>query len=159
MNIILIGFMGSGKSAVGQKLAERLSMQFLDTDPLIEKTEKMMIPDIFEKKGEKYFRDLETEVVKTLQDYDNFVVATGGGMILRDENVTMLKRLGPLILLWVDEETVFKRLEQTNNRPLLRRDLLEQRKPAYEKAADFKIDTTALSVDQVVEEIVKWIKK
>ena len=84
MNIILIGFMGAGKSAVGKFLARELSMDYLDCDELVEKTAQMSINDIFAKKGEPYFRNLETEIIKTLQDYDNFVISTGGGMVLRD---------------------------------------------------------------------------
>ncbi|NQU18177.1 MAG: shikimate kinase [Candidatus Saganbacteria bacterium] len=166
MNIILIGFMGSGKSEIGRRLASRLSMSFLDTDTLIEKTENSKISEIFEKKGEEYFRDLETKVIKTLGDYEKFVFATGGGMILRSENVKMLKELGPLILLWAGPEIIFERLRHSKNRPLIQgekenkiRKILEERTPIYNQAADFKIDTSKLSINQAVEEIVEWIEK
>lgn len=165
MNIILIGFMGVGKSEVGHKLAEELKMNYLDTDELIEKTEKMSINDIFAKKGEPYFRDLETEVVKTLQDYDNFVLSTGGGMVLRQENVKMLKEIGPLILLWTEPEVVCERVKNETHRPLLNvRDpkaeivrILEERAPIYNRVADFKVDTSNLNVEGAVKEIVDFV--
>src|SRR3989338_7713935 len=120
MNIILIGFMGSGKSAVGQKLAKELTLDYLDTDQLIEKTEKMSINEIFTRKGESSFRDLETNVIKTLRDYDNFVISTGGGMVLRPENVKMLKEIGLLVLLWAEPEVIYQRVKSETRRPLLK---------------------------------------
>src|SRR3990167_4969688 len=111
MNIILIGFMGTGKSEVGKKLAAELGINYLDTDELIEKTEKQRISEIFKPKGEEYFRDLETKVLKTLQDYDNFVISAGGGIILREENVKSLKNIGPLILLWAEPEVIHERIK------------------------------------------------
>jgi shikimate kinase len=166
MNIILIGFMGVGKSAIGHKLAQELGMDYLDTDELIEKTEKMSINDIFEKKGESYFRDLETEVIKTLEDYDNFVISTGGGMVLREENVKMLKETGPLVLLWADPEIVYQRVKQETHRPLLNvpdpkaeiKKILDYRMPIYNRAADFKVDTSKLNVSEAVSGIMQWLK-
>jgi len=166
MNIILIGFMGSGKSAVGHRLAKELKMDYLDTDELIEKTEKMSINDIFARKGEPYFRDLETEVVKTLSDYDNFVIATGGGMVLREENVRMLKEIGPLVLLWAGPETVYQRVKKHAHRPLLNvpdpeaeiKKILDQREPVYRAVADQVINTSKLNVDECVEELTEWLR-
>ena len=164
-NIILIGFMGVGKSQVGHKLAQELKMHFVDTDDLIEKAEEMNIPEIFEKKGEPHFRDIETKTLGTLQDYDNFVISTGGGIILRDENVKMLKQLGPLVLLWSDPDTIYERVKQESHRPLIEADkkkniseILRQRTPIYNKAADFTVDTSFLSIDNAVEEILKYVK-
>lgn len=166
MNIILIGFMGTGKSAIGHKLAKELGMNYLDCDELIEKTEKMSISDIFAKKGETYFRDLETEVIKTLQDYDDFVLATGGGMVLREENVKMLKEIGPLVLLWAEPKTVFERVRHETHRPLLNvaepmaeiKKILDLRKPIYYHAADHIVNTTKLTIDEGVREIEEWLK-
>ncbi|MFH1684441.1 MAG: shikimate kinase [Candidatus Margulisiibacteriota bacterium] len=166
MNIILIGFMGSGKSAVGHQLAKDLQMDYLDCDELIEKTEKMSINDIFAKKGEPYFRDLETEVIKTLGEYDNFVLATGGGMVLREENVKMLKEIGPLVLLWANPETVYQRVKKETQRPLLNvpdplaeiKKILDKRTPVYDRVADFKVDTSKLDVAECVKGISKWLK-
>jgi shikimate kinase len=166
MNIVLIGFMGSGKTAVGHRLARELKMDHLDTDELIEKTEKMSINDIFAQKGEPYFRDLETEVVKTLADYDNFVIATGGGMVLREENVRMLKGIGPLVLLWADPDTVYQRVKKHGHRPLLNvpdpqaeiKKILDGRAPVYRRVADHVVNTSKLNVDACVEEIMEWLR-
>jgi len=167
MNIILIGFMGVGKSEVGRSLAARLNMNFIDTDEIIEKTEGMKISQIFEKNEEPYFRDLETEVIKTLEDYDNFVISTGGGVILREENVKMLKEIGPLVLLTSKPEIIFQRLKEAKDRPLLMsgdkmekiKGILDFRNPIYEKVANFKVDTSNIAPDAAVEEIIKWIKR
>jgi shikimate kinase len=165
MNIILIGFMGSGKSAVGHRLARLRKMHYLDTDELIEKTEKMSINDIFAKKGEVHFRSLESEVIKTLQDYDNFVISTGGGMVLREENVKMLKEIGPLVLLWADPEVVYQRVKRHAHRPLLNvpdpkaeiKKILDYREPIYRKVADLVIDTSKMTVEEEVKKIEEYI--
>lgn len=166
MNIILIGFMGVGKSAVGYCLARELKMNFLDTDELIEKTEGRTISDIFKTDGEEYFRSLETEVLKTLQDYDNFVLSTGGGIVLKDENVVLLKAMGPVILLWADPEAVYARVKDEQHRPLLNVadpkaeiiKILEAREPIYNRAADYKIETTKISPEAAAKEIMEWQK-
>ncbi|MBU1027363.1 MAG: shikimate kinase [Candidatus Margulisbacteria bacterium] len=166
MNIILIGFMGSGKSAVGHLLANQLKMDYLDADELIEKTEKMPINDIFAKKGEPYFRELESQVIKTLQDYDNFVISTGGGMVLRQENVKLLKEVGPLVLLWAEPNVIYQRIKNEKHRPLLKvkvpraeiYKILEQRESIYRQAADFEVDTCKLSVEEVSSKIITWLK-
>ena len=166
MNIILIGFMGSGKSAVGHFLAKRLGMDYIDTDELIEKTEKRKISDIFADSGEPYFRDLENEIIKTLQDYDNFVISTGGGMVLREENVRMLKGVGPLVLLWADVDAVYERIKNEPHRPLLSvpdpkaeiKKILTSRTQIYNSVADFKVDTSKLSINKVGDKIIKWLK-
>jgi|YNPNPStandDraft_1061719.scaffolds.fasta_scaffold150716_1 shikimate dehydrogenase len=166
MNIILIGFMGVGKSAVGHLLAKELKMSFLDTDELIEKTEGRTIAEIFKTEGEEYFRNLETEVLETLQDYDHFVLSTGGGMVLREENVSLLKAMGPLILLWAPPEVVWERVKNETHRPLLNvpdplaeiKKILEFRTPIYERVADLKVDTSGKSIDVVAQEILTWLK-
>ncbi len=167
MNIILIGFMGVGKSAVGRELAARLDLNFIDTDAVIEKTEGRKISDIFEKDGEGRFRDLETEVIVTLGDYDNFVISTGGGIVLRENNVKMLKAIGPLVLLTSREEVIDKRLEGEADRPLLMqgdkldniKKILAERGPAYERAADHIVDTSEITPQAAAEEIIKWLKR
>ena len=166
MNIVLIGFMGSGKTAAGRRLAAELKLDFLDTDELIEKAEGRNISEIFAVDGEEYFRVLESEVLKTLQDYDHFVLSTGGGMVLRPENAALLKSIGPVILLWVDPDRIWSRIKHEAHRPLLkvadpeaeivRR--LEAREPFYRQAADQVINTSKLDIDQVIEEIKKWLK-
>ncbi len=158
--------MGVGKTAVGQKLAQQLNLSYLDTDDLIEKTEGSSINEIFVKKGEPYFRQLETEALKTLQDYDKFVISTGGGIVLREENVRILKEIGPLILLWAEPVVVYERVKAESHRPLLNvpdpqeeiNKILEVRKPFYQRAADFTVDTSRLKVEEAVKEIMQWLK-
>jgi shikimate kinase len=165
MNIILIGFMGSGKTAVGQQLAQQLNLDYLDCDQLIEQTAKMSISDIFAKKGEPYFRDLETEVIETLQDYDGFVLSTGGGMVMRPENVAGLKQIGRLVLLWAEPAVIYQRIKRETHRPLLKvadpkaeiSRILAERAPAYKKVADHIVDTTNLNITETVEEIKQWL--
>lgn len=158
--------MGSGKTAVGQLLAEELKMNFLDTDELIEQTEGKKVPEIFSAEGEDYFRQLETEVLKTLHEYDNFVLSTGGGMVLKAENVSLLKEMGPVILLWAEPDAIFERIKNESHRPLLKVSdpkaeidkILDYRRPYYERAADVTIDTSKLGPDQVVKEITTWLR-
>jgi shikimate kinase len=166
MNIILIGFMGTGKTAVGQQLAREKKMDYLDTDQVIEKVEKKSINDIFAQKGEEYFRFVESEVVKMLAEFDNLVIATGGGIILRQENVAGLKRLGPLVLLWAEPEVIYERIKNEAQRPLLKvqdpmaeiKKILESRQGVYHEAADHLVNTSKLTVNEIVEEIEKWLR-
>jgi shikimate kinase len=166
MNIVLIGFMGSGKSAVGQTLAKKLKLDYLDTDELIENLEKKKIKEIFAEKGEPYFRELETHVAGTLEEFDNLVISTGGGMVLKEENVKALKKVGPLVLLWAEPVTIYQRIRYDGNRPLLKvRDplaeikrILEERRPVYQQAADHVVNTENMDVEQVTEEIEQWLK-
>jgi shikimate kinase len=162
-NIVLIGFMGSGKTAVGKLLAERLGWQFVDTDEIIEKAAGAAISDIFEKSGENYFRDLESCAAQSLLERHNLVIATGGGIILRLENVTCLKELGLLVWLKVDSKQVMERVAGTAHRPLLNcpdaenkaEEILRQRIPLYHGAADIEIDTANLSINQVADKILE----
>ena len=166
MNIVLIGFMGTGKSAVGHLLASELKLDYLDTDQLIEQTEDRTIAEIFESDGEPYFRGVETEVLETLQDYDNFVLSTGGGMVLKAENVAILKAIGPVILLKADPDTIFERIKSETHRPLLDvpdpkaeiRQRLADRESFYTKAADHIIETSRLTPEGVAKEISEWLR-
>ena len=158
--------MGAGKTAVGQALARELVLDYLDTDELIEKTAQKTISKIFAENGEERFRELETEVLKTLTDYDNFVISTGGGIVLRDENVALLKEIGPLVLLWAEPKVIFERISCEHHRPLLKvadplaeiNKILKIREPIYRQVADQIIETGALNISQVVEEIKQWLK-
>jgi len=166
MNIVLTGFMGTGKSKTGIRLAKKLRMSYLDTDELIEKREKDSISAIFKKRGEEYFRRLETKVVKEVALLDNYVISAGGGVVLREENIRALKKNAFIICLFASPEVILKRTEGNENRPLLEvnnqkkriEELLAIRKPYYEKA-DLKIDTSTLDSKKVVEEIVKFLGK
>jgi len=166
MNIVLTGFMGTGKSKIGKRLATELRMGYLDTDELIEEREKDSISAIFKKKGEEYFRRLETKVVKEVALLDNFVISTGGGVVLREGNIRLLKKNAFIVCLFASPEVILKRTEGNENRPLLEmnnqkkriEELLAFRKPYYEKA-DFSVDTSALDSEGVVEEIIKFLER
>jgi len=166
MNIVLTGFMGTGKSKIGKRLAKRLGMSYLDTDELIEEREKDSVPAIFKKKGEEYFRRLETKVVKEVALLDNYVISTGGGVVLREGNIRLLKKNAFIVCLFASPEVILKRTKGDDNRPLLGvnnqkkriEELLALRKPYYEKA-DFSVDTSALDSEGVVEEIIEFLEK
>ena len=147
-NIILIGFMGSGKTTVGRKMAEISGRTFKDTDKLIEEKLGMTIPEIFEKLGEEAFRDAETEVTAEMKDHRNTVSATGGGMPLRPENAANLKAAGRIAFLDVPEEIIYERLKGQTGRPLLEcedpeariRELMKERRGKYTAAADITVE-------------------
>ena len=147
-NIILCGFMGCGKSTVGKQLSEKMGMKFIDTDSYIEQKEGMTISKIFAEKGEDYFRSLELEVCKELSNLHAAVISTGGGTLLKDENVKAIKKNGVVFLLNVSSNTVLTRLKSDDTRPLLQREdkekavkmMLSQRTPLYNRAADYVID-------------------
>ena len=166
MNIILTGFMGTGKSAVGRRLAKRLGMEYLDTDELIEEREGSKIYHIFEEKGESYFRKVESAIVREISHLDNCVISTGGGVVLRDENIKILGRNGLIICLTANPEVILKRTERTGDRPLLNEpgpgkrieELLRMRRAYYEKA-DFSVDTSNLPVEEVIRRIEEVLRK
>jgi shikimate kinase len=161
-NIILVGFMGSGKTTIAMKLSHRLKMAYVSTDNLIEKKEKATINEIFTKKGEEYFRDVESGIIREVCAMDNSVIDTGGGVVLKDENWLNMKECGITICLTADEDTIMSRTKKYKHRPLLNvgdpkqkiRSLLAKRTPFYAKA-DYCIDTGSLTVNQVVDKIVK----
>ena len=163
-NIILVGFMGTGKSVVGKKLATKLNRDFVELDDMIETREKMPIKDIFEKKGEPYFRLVEKEVVKEAARRKNIVISAGGGAIVDVENFKNLKNSGTIICLKASPETILKRTAGLKTRPLLNvqypkkqiEELLKKREPYYNKA-NFSIETDDISTEQVVEEILKLL--
>ncbi len=160
-NIILIGFMGSGKSSVSHHLSYTLKMQEIDTDKYISDEQKMSIPEIFSQKGEEYFRDLETNLLKNLQNKNSLIISCGGGMPLREENQKLLKILGTVFLLTASPETTFNRVKNNNNRPLLNDNMnleyitkmIESRKDKYLKTADFVIDTDNKTISEICNEI------
>lgn len=166
-NVILIGYMGCGKSSVGVKLSYRLKQPFMDTDKLIEKNAGKTIADIFDDEGEAFFRDLETQVIRDLMDEKHwYVISTGGGLPMREENRVMLKKLGKVIYLRVKPETVYERLKDDTTRPLLRGDdplgkitqMIAKRGPLYEEAADEIIDVDGLSFEQIIANIERCIR-
>ncbi len=165
-NIILFGFMGTGKTAVGKLLAEKLNMEYVDMDDIIEEKEKISITKIFATKGEPYFRKVESEVAKEIAEKQGLVVATGGGVVLNPENIRMLEKTGVGICLSASAETIYNRVKDETHRPLLKVkdplkkivDLLNFRAPYYAKVSH-QIDTTSMSVPEIVKRIIKIVGK
>lgn len=160
--MILIGYMGCGKSTVGQRLARAWNCRFADTDALIEEAEGCTVSELFSRKGETYFREKETELLRQLlSKKERMVLATGGGLPLRQENVELLHRLGFVIYLRAGEETLLERLSHDTKRPLLaggdRREkvhrMLEQRDPVYLAAADAYLQTDTLSMYETIRQV------
>ena len=143
--IYLTGFMGTGKSMILNCLHEVCGFDKIEMDEQIVQEQGMSIPEIFEKKGEEYFRNLETELVKKISAMDNIVVSCGGGTVMRQCNVDEMKKNGTIVLLTAEPETVYERVKGSHNRPLLEKnmnpeyikELMEARRPKYEAAADF----------------------
>ncbi|MCM8765441.1 MAG: shikimate kinase [Candidatus Omnitrophica bacterium] len=164
-NIILVGFMGTGKTVVAQELARRLKREYVSLDELIEEREKRPITKIFAESGENYFRDVESQVVKEISDRENLVIDAGGGVVIREENVKNLKKNGVLICLKASPEVIFKRTKNYTHRPLLNvtqpleriKELLKIREPYY-ACADYFIDTSEVSISEVVEKILEIVK-
>lgn len=164
-NIVLVGFMGTGKNVIGRRLAKILHMKYVSTDDVIEDRESRSINDIFTKDGEPYFRKVEKLVVKNVSGIENLVIAAGGGVVLDDENIKNLRRNGILICLNATPEEILKRTKASFHRPLLNipsplekiKELLEKRKPYYAKA-DYTVDTVGKKIDQVVNEIIEIVR-
>lgn len=156
-NIVLIGFMGCGKSSVGRRIASQTGRRFVDTDEAVSAREGRSISRIFAERGEAHFRELETAALKEFAGTTGIVLATGGGIILREENREALRRIGPVVWLDADPNILFERVSRNKKRPLLHTDdpratfeaLLAARRPIYEATADFRIDSTGLSHDDV----------
>src|SRR5215213_5163600 len=160
--IVLIGFMGSGKSSVGRHLAQQLRCPRYDTDELVSARLGLSIPEIFARLGEETFRKAETEALQDIPE-ERALIVTGGGIVLRDENVQILRRLGTLVHLTASEGVLFERVSRRATRPLLRTDnpratlaeLLEVRAPFYRAAADFAIDTSTLRHEEVAAAVLE----
>lgn len=165
-NLVLIGFMGSGKSVVGETLAKKLNLSFIETDKLIENKSGISINEIFEKEGEPFFRTLEKETVKDASDHQNTVISVGGGAILDEDNVKSLKRNGFFIYLKAPFTVLYDRIKESTNRPLLAvhnpedkmQALLEARQMTYESVADLVIDVSSETPEEITEKIVKELK-
>jgi shikimate kinase len=167
MNVVLIGYRGAGKSAVGRLLAERLGYRLLATDELIVERFEMSIPEIVEKHGWERFRDAETEVAEEVSREDGCVIDTGGGVILRPQNVASLKKNGRLFWLQCSPKVIMERLKDVTDRPSLTgeksfleevEEILKERTPKYRAAADHVIDTTELGLAEVADRIAGILK-
>ncbi len=166
MNIVLIGYRGTGKSTVGKLLAARLGRELVSTDGEIVKRAQHPIPEIVAQQGWDYFRDLESETCRELASRDQLVIDTGGGAILRAQNVEVLKKDGILFWLTASVETIAKRISGDNQRPSLTgtksfideiQDMLRERTPKYRAAADHIIMTDDRSIDQLVETLLTLV--
>jgi shikimate kinase len=166
-NLILIGFMGAGKSSVGKLLATALGREYLDTDEMVEAMAGMPISDIFKSEGEEEFRRREGAAIDEAVGSPNRVVSVGGGAVLSFENRTVLKQAGFLIYLRATPETLAARLEHVTDRPLLNvadragriRDLMVARGPVYETAGDVTVDTDDRTPQQAADEILAWYQR
>lgn len=165
-NIVLIGFMGSGKSTISAELHRLFGMDVIEMDQVIAEREGMRISEIFEVHGEEYFRNLETELLRELQNRKGVVISCGGGVPMRDENVVEMKKNGKVVLLTASPETILDRVKNNHDRPLLENnknvdfiaDLMKKRKSKYEAAADIVIQTDGKSASAICEEIIQLTK-
>ena len=164
-NIVLSGFMGTGKSEVSRELSKVLGRSVIDVDTEIEKSQRMKISEIFKQSGEPGFRDIETEMIKNFSKNENAIISTGGGAVLRQENVDAMRENGVIICLTAAPETILKRTSNNNDRPLLQvedplkkiQELLKFRMPYYTKA-DIIIDTENKTPFEIAEEIIRAVK-
>lgn len=161
-NLVLIGFMGCGKSSVGRRLAGLTGHRFVDTDELIIQAESRSIADIFAQQGEEYFREAEERALEGMLGTPGIILSTGGGLILRPKNRETLRQIG--IVAWLDAqpEILFERASRSGKRPLLQTEnpwqtftnLLDSRRGIYTNTADFRIDSTNLSHDEVAQSLL-----
>lgn len=161
-NLILIGMMGSGKSTIGQLLAEKLERDFLDTDQLVEELAKQTIAEIITTEGEDRFRRLESQVVLQIASQIDKVIATGGGVVLKPENISRLSKTGMIIFLKASPDVIYERLREDTKRPLLKvtnplmriEEIWNERLSLYQTAARLEIQTDMLKPEEVVAEIL-----
>ena len=166
-NIVLIGFMGAGKSTISDYLSTMFDMKLVEMDQEIVEREEMSIPDIFATYGEEYFRNLETNLLKELQQGENCIISCGGGVAMREQNVVEMKKNGRVVLLTASPETIYERVKDSNDRPILNgnknvpfiADMMEKRREKYEAAADIVINTDDKTVLQICEELVQRLQE
>ena|SRR3989338_6097837 len=161
-NIVLIGLMGSGKSAIGRTIAKKLGRRFIDTDRFIERKFGKTVPEIFEQESENLFRTIERETIKKVSQYIGIVIATGGGAAKDPDNFKALKESGWVIALYASPETLYKRIAGKKVRPLLLNqkdpvkvleDILNDRKAMYAQA-DFQVSTENKEINEIADEII-----
>ena len=166
-NIVLIGFMGAGKTTISDYLSTMFDMDIVEMDQVIAEREEMSISDIFATYGEEYFRDLETNLLIEMQSHKNAVISCGGGAALRERNVAEMKKNGRVVLLTATPETIYERVKDSNDRPVLNgrknvkgiSELMEERREKYEAAADIVINTDDKTVLQICEELVQRLQE
>jgi shikimate kinase len=165
-SIVLIGMMGTGKSVVGKVLEEKTELRRFDTDEIISSKSKMPINEIFSTHGEGHFRDLETETLRSMSLEEPAIIVTGGGVVVRGENVDLLRQLGTVVWLDADQATLRIRIRRLSDRPLLQTanpeatlsELLAAREPLYRKAADLRVDISQKKPAEIAELILANIK-
>ena len=166
-SIVLIGMMGAGKSSVGECLRQRTGLRLLDTDEIVASKFRMSIPEIFADHGEETFREAEAEAVRNLPTTKQTIIVTGGGIVLRERNIAILRRLGIVAWLDGDEETLFARASRKQNRPLLQTknprkafsQILDARRRLYANIADIRVDTVAFTDEEVAVAILTKLRK
>ena len=166
-SIVLIGFMGAGKSAAGRALARKTGLPRFETDDIVSAQFGLPIPEIFAAFGEEKFRDAETAALHQFSQEIPAIIITGGGIVLRPVNVPLLRALGTVISLEADDETLFRRISRGAYRPLLQTknpradlvELLRRREPLYHSAADVRLDTSRLAHEEVADAILKRIER
>lgn len=166
-NIVLIGFMGSGKSTISEFLKTAFAMDVIEMDQIIAEREGMSISDIFEVYGEQYFRDLETNLLIEMQSRTNVVISCGGGTPMRECNVVEMKKNGRVVLLTAKPETILDRVKDSHDRPLIENnktvsfiaELMEKRREKYEAAADIVIETDGKDELQICEELIHRLRQ
>lgn len=163
-NIVLVGFMGTGKTVVAKALAKQLNMAYVSVDDLIEKKERKKISDIFAQQGEPYFRSIESQAIREACGIPGAVIDAGGGAVIKEENINNFKKNGVIVCLTAAPEIMLERTKGSSHRPLLNVEdpkanierLLKARASCYAKA-DFTLNTSALSVKEVVEKIINYL--
>lgn len=164
-NIMLIGFMGTGKTTVSTYLSKMLAMEEIEMDQMIAEREGMSITDIFDIHGEDYFRNCESQLLVELQEKNNAVISCGGGVVLREKNIESMKKRGRIVLLTASPKSIYERVRHSNERPLLNNNmnvpyiakLMEKRRSIYQHAADITINTDNKTIQQICEELIKKI--
>ena len=165
-NIAIVGFMGTGKSAVALALAKALNKSYVSTDDLIVRKENQSIHEVFKHQGEPYFRKVESEMVEQASEMEDVIIDCGGGVVILEENIRNLKKKGPVICLSATPSVIYERVREHRHRPLLNvpdpqeaiQRLLKERETFYARA-DFSVDTSTLTVDQVVSKILAFLKE
>jgi len=166
-SIVLIGMMGAGKSSVGRCLQLRTKLALVDIDDIVASHFGTSIPEIFSKYGEQVFREIETQALREMAPAKQTIIVTGGGIVVRKENMDLLKQLGIVVWLDCNEETLFERAWRSGNRPLLRAEnpreafarMLQARLPLYAKIAQIRVDTSMLTDEEVAVAIVSKLRK